>query len=56
MGCISLGYDVYKPNGSIINNATINGQTGENGQTSVYLGNNANDVSFTWSNSTVIPF
>ena len=34
----------------------INGQTGENGQTSVYLGNNANDVSFTWSNSTVTPF
>ena len=51
-----LGYDVYKPNGSIINNATINGQTGENGQTSVYLGNNANDVSFTWPNSTVTPF
>ena len=51
-----LGYDVYKPNGSIINNATINGQTGENGQTSVYLGNNAIDVSFTWPNSTVTPF
>ena len=51
-----LGYDSYKAPGSIIDNATIGGKSGENGKSSVYLGNSAKDVSFTWPNSSVTPF
>jgi len=52
----TAGYDDYLVSGSIIDNAKIGGQSGSNGQTSVYLGNGKNDVSFTWPNSTITPF
>jgi hypothetical protein len=51
-----LGYDTYKADGSIIDNARISGQAGSDGKTSVYLGYSANDVSYTYPNSTVTPF
>ena len=50
------GYFDYLEPGSIINNGTINGHVGEDGKTSVYLGYNKNDGSFTWPNSKVTPF
>lgn len=50
------GYFDYLEPGSIIDNGTINGHVGEDGKTSVYLGYNKNDVSFTWPNSKVTPF
>jgi len=52
----AAGYDDYRAPGSIIDNAMINGKTGSGGKTSVYLGQNSNDVSFTYPNSTVTPF
>jgi len=52
----AVGYDDYRAPGSIIDNAKINGASGTDGKTSVYLGNSASDVSFTWPNSTVTPF
>ncbi len=52
----AAGYDDYRAPGSIIDNATINGESGSNGKSSVYLGQNANDVSHTYPNSTVTPF
>ena len=52
----TAGYDDYRAPGSIVDNATINGQSGGDGKTSVYLGQNANDVSHTYPNSTVTPF
>ena len=50
------GYFDYLEPGSIIDNGKINGHVGEDGKTSVYLGYNKNDVSFTWPNSKVTPF
>lgn len=52
----AAGYDDYRAPGSIIDNAKIGGVSGSDGKTSVYLGQNANDVSFTYPNSTVTPF
>lgn len=52
----AAGYDDYRAPGSIIDNAKINGTSGTDGKTSVYLGNSAKDVSFTYPNSTVTPF
>ncbi|MFV0507368.1 MAG: RHS repeat-associated core domain-containing protein, partial [Bacteroidales bacterium] len=52
----AAGYDDYKAPGAIIDNAKINETSGTDGKTSVYLGNSAADVSFTWPNSTVTPF
>jgi hypothetical protein len=52
----AAGYDDYKAPGSIIDNAKIGGVGGTDGKTSVYLGNNAKDVSFTYPNKTVTPF
>lgn len=51
----AAGYDGFKPAGSILDNATIGGKTGENGKTSVYLGYGPNDFSFTHPNSTPTP-
>lgn len=52
----AAGYDDYRAPGSIIDNATINGERGNNGKSSVYLGQNASDVSHTYPNSTITPF
>ncbi len=52
----AAGYDDYKAPGSIIDNAKIGGVGGTDGKTSVYLGQNAKDVSFTYPNKTVTPF
>ena len=53
---IAAGYDDYRPCGSIIDNAKINGQSGEDGKTSVYLGFSKDDYSFTYPNKTVTPY
>ena len=53
---IAAGYDDYRPCGSIIDNAKINGQSGEDGKTSVYLGFSEDDVFFTYPNKTVTPW
>ncbi|MFZ6663658.1 RHS repeat-associated core domain-containing protein [Peijinzhouia sedimentorum] len=52
----AAGYDDYKAPGSIIDNGKINGASGTDEKTSIYLGQSANDVSFTYPNSTVTPF
>ncbi len=52
----AAGYDDYKARGSIIDNAKIGGVGGTDGKTSVYLGNNKSDGSFTYPNKTVTPF
>ena len=53
---LAAGYDDYLPCGSIVDNASINGQFGEKGKTSVYLGFSMNDISFTYPNKTVTPW
>ncbi|MFV0290431.1 MAG: RHS repeat-associated core domain-containing protein [Mangrovibacterium sp.] len=52
----AAGYDDYRAPDSIIDNAKIGGASGTDGKTSVRLGQNAKDVSFTWPNKTVTPF
>ena len=53
---IKAGYDDYLPCRSIVDNASIDGQFGRNGKTSVYLGDSENDVFFTYPNKTVTPW
>jgi RHS repeat-associated protein len=52
----AAGYDSYAAPGSILANGKINGQTGSDGKTSLYLGHNAKDYSLTYPNKTVTPF